>query len=361
MANKFLDQDGLLYLWSKIKAAFVAKETGKGLSTNDYTTAEKDKLASIAEGAQVNVQSDWSATSGDALIKNKPTIPTKTSELNNDSGFITSTDIPEGAAASTTAPKMDGTAAVGTEMAFARGDHVHPTDTSRVPVTRTVNGKALNADISLDADDVGARPNTWLPTASEVGARPNTWTPTASDVGAVPTSRTVNGKALSSNVTLSADDVGARADTWTPTADEVGARPDTWTPTASEVGAVPTSRTVNGKALSGNIDLSAADVSAIPTSAKGAAGGVASLDSDGKVPSTQLPSYVDDIVEGYYSGGKFYKEAAHTTEITGETGKIYVDLDTNLSYRYGGSAYVQITSSDMTKITNAEIDTIVAS
>lgn len=49
-------------------------------------------------------------------------VPTKTSQLENDSGFITSGDIPEGAAASTTTPKMNGTAAVGTEMAFARGD-----------------------------------------------------------------------------------------------------------------------------------------------------------------------------------------------------------------------------------------------
>ena len=46
-------------------------------------------------------------------------------------------------------------------------------------------------------------------TADMVGARANTWTPTASEVGAVPTSRTVNGKALSSNITLDADDVGA--------------------------------------------------------------------------------------------------------------------------------------------------------
>lgn len=61
-------------------------------------------------------------------------IPRNTSDLNNDSGFITSSDIPEGAAASTTSPKMDGTATVGTEMAFARGDHRHPTDTSRAPL-----------------------------------------------------------------------------------------------------------------------------------------------------------------------------------------------------------------------------------
>lgn len=54
----------------------VDKVTGKGLSTNDYTTTEKNKLGGIEAGAQKNVQADWSATSGDALIKNKPTIPT---------------------------------------------------------------------------------------------------------------------------------------------------------------------------------------------------------------------------------------------------------------------------------------------
>lgn len=54
----------------------VDKVDGKGLSTNDYTTTEKNKLAGIAEGAEVNVQSDWNATSGDAFIKNKPTLAT---------------------------------------------------------------------------------------------------------------------------------------------------------------------------------------------------------------------------------------------------------------------------------------------
>lgn len=67
----------------------VDKETGKGLSTNDYTTTEKNKLAGIASGAEVNVNADWNATSGDAQILNKPTIPSKTSDLTNDSGFIT--------------------------------------------------------------------------------------------------------------------------------------------------------------------------------------------------------------------------------------------------------------------------------
>ena len=85
-------------------------------------------------------------------------------------------------------------------------------------------------------------------TADMVGARADTWTPSAEDVGAVPTTRTVNGHALSANVTLDADDVGAR--------------PDTWTPTASDVGAVPTTRTINSKPLSSNVTLTADDVGA---------------------------------------------------------------------------------------------------
>ena len=60
----------------------VDKVSGKGLSTNDYTTTEKNKLAGIAAGAEVNVQSDWNVTdsSSDAYIKNKPTIPSAVTE-----------------------------------------------------------------------------------------------------------------------------------------------------------------------------------------------------------------------------------------------------------------------------------------
>ena len=128
MAQKYLDDNGLLYFWQKIKNVFqeklvsgtniktinnqsivgggnlnisggvsdvqvdgtsvvtggvaevdltgkVDKVTGKGLSSNDFTTALLDKLNGIAAGAEVNVQSDWNAVSGDAMILNKPTIP----------------------------------------------------------------------------------------------------------------------------------------------------------------------------------------------------------------------------------------------------------------------------------------------
>ena len=78
---------------------------------------------------------------------------------------------------------------------------------------------------------------------------------------------------------------------------------------------------------------------------KGANNGIAELDSAGKVPSSQLPSYVDDVIEGYYYNGTFYKESAHTTSITPETGKIYIDIPSNTSYRWGGSVYVEISQS----------------
>jgi len=67
----------------------------------------------------------------------------------------------------------------------------------------------------------------------------------------------------------------------------------------------------------------------------------------GLVPSSQLPAYIDDIIEGYLSGGIFYMEVGHTTVITGEQGKIYVDLTSGQSskqYRWSGSVYIQITN-----------------
>lgn len=74
----------------------------------------------------------------------------------------------------------------------------------------------------------------------------------------------------------------------------------------------------------------------ISTSAKGVNGGVAELDANGKVPSSQLPSYVDDVLS-YNSVSSF--------PATGEDGKIYIAKDTNLSYRWTGSDYAVISPS----------------
>lgn len=162
------------YIDSKLNAK-VDKVSGKGLSTNDYTTTEKNKLSGIASGAEVNVQSDWnqSTTTADDYIKNKPS--------------------------------------------------------------------------SLPASDVYA----W----AKASTKPS---------------------------------------------------------------------------------YSASEVGAIASTTKGAANGVAELDSAGKVPSSQLPSYVDDVLE-YNSKSAFPS--------TGEAGKIYVDKTTELTWRWSGSAYVEISPS----------------
>ncbi len=91
---------------------------------------------------------------------------------------------------------------------------------------------------------------------------------------------------------------------------------------------------VNGQ--TGTVVLDAADVGAVDVALVGAPDGVAELDSGGLVPSSQLPSYVDDVIE-----------AANFAALpgTGATGKIYVTLDNNLTFRWSGSAYVEISAS----------------
>lgn len=69
---------------------------------------------------------------------------------------------------------------------------------------------------------------------------------------------------------------------------------------------------------------------------KGKANGLASLDNGGKVPSSQLPSYVDDVIE---------INTFNNLPSTGESGKIYITQDTNLTYRWSGSAYTEISKS----------------
>lgn len=241
MAKKFLDSDGVLYFWQKIKAVFVADVTYDSTSkkiqkTKAGTTSDVVTLATVATSGSYND------------LSNKPTIP-------------------EGAEKTSTTPKMDGTAAVGSETKFAAGDHVHPSDTSRVPTSRTVNGHALSSDITL----------------------------------------------------------------------------------------------------------SASDVSAIPTSAKGAASGVCPLNASSKIDTTYLPSYVDDVIEAYPRTGQtalsqnWLSATNGGSALTPESGKIYVlmadsgDYTANTQFRWGGTAYVKLSDGGVSAITNAEIDTIVAS
>lgn len=106
----------------------------------------------------------------------------------------------------------------------------------------------------------------------------------------------------------------------------------------------------------------------VKRSEMGKASGVATLGTDGKIPSSQLPSYVDDIIEGYYNptDKKFYTQKgtdgtyAAANLITGETGKIYVDLgtDDNVIYRYASNSSTYVPISDVPAAVVRQIDNL---
>ena len=106
------------------------------------------------------------------------------------------------------------------------------------------------------------------------------------------------------------------------------------------------------KALAYKDSLTKADVglgnvtndAQVKRSEMGTASGVATLDETGKVPASQLPSYVDDIIEGTYVNSTTFNDA-DGSPVTPESGKIYVDTTTNKEYRWGGTQFVLISES----------------
>lgn len=99
MAIEYLDKSGLTLLIGKIKTALGGKVdavSGKGLSTNDYTNAEKSKLSGIASGAQANVIESVKVNGTKVEPSSKAvdiSVPTKVSQLTNDSGFQNATQV----------------------------------------------------------------------------------------------------------------------------------------------------------------------------------------------------------------------------------------------------------------------------
>lgn len=137
------------------------------------------------------------------------------------------------------------------------------------------------------------------------------------------------------------------------------------------VGAVVTYVKSQRTAIDGSINSVSGRVTTLETwkngiGNKGAANGVAGLDSTGKVPSTQLPSYVDDVIDlinfvssnptsGMTIGNKYYNTTSKKiftatstsagVESTPEAGKIYINIATNKTYRWSGSTMAEISAS----------------
>lgn len=382
---KYLGQTGLVYLWGKIKTwvgnyVKITSSTGKdtitagtnsvdvydwaqastkpsynldeitdGTTNKAFTQTEKTKLSNIASGAEVNqnafsnvkvgtttIAADAKTdtltleaggdvtltpdTSGDKVTISVTT-PKKTSEITNDSGFITIDDVPEGAAASSTTPLMDGTAAVGTESAFARGDHRHPSDTTKADKSATVSTVAYDTTNKKITKTINGT-TTDVVTAAKIVTDGGGVTDVS---GKVDKTTTVNGHALSSNVTVSKSDVGLS-----------------------------------------NVTNDAQ----IPLTQKGTANGVCPLDANTKIDAQYLPSYVDDVVEAYIRSGQtalsstwLSTGSATGTVITPQSGVIYVlmngndDYPTNSQYRWATNTYVKLNDGGVSELTTAEMDT----
>ena len=115
--------------------------------------------------------------------------------------------------------------------------------------------------------------------------------------------------------------------------------------------------------ITAGADLSTSDIpdlsaTYVATSLLGANSGVATLDSSGKVPNSQLPSFVDDVIDSYIVSGAtalssgWLSKTSGGTALTPETDKIYVIVSTgeylNKTYRWSGTTYVEISASPAT-------------
>ncbi len=222
MSKKYLDENGLAKIATIVNEKLsqkVDRVSGKQLSTNDYTTAEKTKLAGIATGANnytlpkasssvlggVKVGSNLSINSNGVLSATNTTYGVATQSAN---GLMSSTDkvklddIATEATknvASTITPKANGTATIGTDSGFARGDHVHPLQTS-------VSGNAGTATKATQ-DSSGQQINTTYIKGLSVSGKTITYTKGNGTTGTITTQDTTYGVATqSSDGLMSAED-----------------------------------------------------------------------------------------------------------------------------------------------------------
>lgn len=173
----------------------------------------------------------------------------------------------------TATPNMDGVGSAGSSTSMARQDHIHPSDTKKADkVSGATSGNFASLDANGNLVDSGKKASDFLTEHQDISGL---------------------AKVDASNITAS-----------------------TW---KTKLGLNNVTNDAQVKA-----------------SEKGVANGVATLGTDGKVPSSQLPSYVDDVLE--YS-------SLSAMPRPGETGKIYVDLSNNKTYRWGGTEYAEISAS----------------
>lgn len=208
-ANKVSTYDG----YATSISNKVDKVTGKGLSTNDFTTAEKTKLAGIETGAQKNTITGVKGSAETSYrIGNVNITKTNIGLGNVDNVKQYSATNPN---FGSTSPLMDGTASVGSATTYARSDHKHPTDTSRASTavaTTSTNGLMSSLDkTKLDGIETGAQVNEieTITAGSNVTVSKSGKTVTISATGGGGTTVVANPTLTGSEANLTALQVGA--------------------------------------------------------------------------------------------------------------------------------------------------------
>ena len=359
---KYLDETGLRTLWTKIKGTFVAQTIKKSDSSNATQITHDGDTVKLSRGT-IGTDGTYTKRSsidiiGDDIIftaNHKPSY--RTSSNANLVNLVISSDIATSSTAglvkSTTTGKTanrdymvevnsDGTMKV--NVPWTDNNTTYSIATSSTPGlvklgSDTVQSTAANGVTNTSSRTYAIQKNgndqlvvnvPWNDTKTTVDSALSSTSTNPVQNKVINTALTSTNTIVSSHTTAisTLEDYFTNGIANKATADKNGKDITTTYATKGELG---------GKA-------NASDFNTFKN-LKGQKNGLAELDSAGKVPSSQLPSYVDDVIEGYYYNSKFYKESSHTTEITGESGKIYTDLGNNKTYRWSGTTYTEISAS----------------
>lgn len=228
---------------SGITAAKVAAYDAIQVPTKTSELVNDSGFITSAPVASVNGQTG--AVSLDAsdvgALPDNTAIPTKTSDLTNDSGYITASDIPTIPTASAALPAMDGTASAGSSANWSRGDHVHPHDTSKQDALSAAQLSAVNSGVTA------AKVSEW--DAIEVPTKTSELTNDSGFITSAPVT-SVNGQtgAVTISVPTKTSDLTNDSGflTSAPVA-SVNGQTGTVSLTASDVGALPSSTAIPSK------------------------------------------------------------------------------------------------------------------
>ena len=288
-------------------------------------------------------------------------IPTKISEITNDSGFITIDQVPEGAVASTTTPKMNGTAAVGAEAGFSRGDHVHPTDTTRAAasdltaeVTRAKAAEAANAAAAAEAKTAANNAQTAANNAqADVDALEG-------KVGAVTEGKTVVQMISDAQTAATYDDTQVKADLATVTGKVntlVGADANKSVRTIANEELAAQLVPEGAKESLNTLSEIAAWIQAHPDDAAAMNAAITALQNKVDTGNKNVSAYVNDAIDAlniddYAKAADLIILAGRVTTVEGTATTLRTDIDVI------SADYVKAT--ELVAITNTEIDAMFA-